>query len=158
MQLILSEIDLEKMPPELRQNLLDYLAGAKPATEGAEPQTARLGRPQVTALAREASFHRDGHALHALLKRLAYGADADAPPRQQLAEVLPRNARKDLTRHLSTLNRLTARATQQRGAKLWHYQRTSDSYTVHPTTRKMLRDLLPALARSGEAEEPLWEG
>ena len=157
MQLILSEIDLEKMPPELRQNLLDYLTGAKPVGRGTE-QMAPLGRQQVTALAREASFHRDGHALHALLKRLAYGADADAPPRQQLAEVLPRNARKDLTRHLSTLNRLTARATQQRGAKLWHYQRTSDSYTVHPTTRKMLRDLLPALARSGEAEEPLWEG
>jgi len=158
MQLILSEADLEKMPPELRRNLLQYISGAERATNGAEFETIPLARAQATALLREASFHRDGKALHALLKKLAYREEAEPPTRQLLADALPDEARKSLQRHLATLNRLAARVAKQRGAKLWHYRRPADAYAVHPATRKALRDLLPVLARSGKSEEPLWEG
>ena len=158
MQLILSELDLEKMPPELRQSLLQYLSGAPRAKEAAVPGTTPFGRLQVMALLREASFHPDGHALHALLKRLAYGEGAEEPKREDLTKALPSNARAKLGRCLSTLNRLASRAAKQPGAKLWSYRRASNSYAVHPATRRMLRDLLPALERSGPGEEPLWEG
>jgi hypothetical protein len=158
MQLILSELDLEKMPRELRQNLVLYLAGAKGAEESAEPDTTALGRSQVTAVLREASFHRDGHALHVLLKVLAYREETEAPKREKLVEALPGEARANLGRHLSTINRLASRAAKQPGAKLWHYRRTSKSYAVHPITRRVLQDLVPTLERSGQSEEPLWEG
>jgi hypothetical protein len=158
MQLILSEADLENMPPELRRSLLQYVGGAMGKAEAAVPETVSLARPQATALLREASFHRDGKVLNALLKRLAYKEEAEPPTRQLLAEAVPQAARADLRRHLATLNRLTARVAKQRGARLWQYRRAADAYAVHPATRKVLRDLLPVLARSGQAEEPLWEG
>jgi hypothetical protein len=158
MQLILSEADFEKMPPELRRSLLQFVSGAERATDDAEPETVSLERTQATALLREASFHRDGKALHALLKRLAYGEEAQPPTRQLLVDALPDGGQTSLGRHLATLNRITARVVKQRAAKLWHHRRTADTYAVHPATRKALRDLLPVLARSGKAEEPLWEG
>ncbi len=158
MQLILSEADLEKMPPELRRSLLQYLGGAERKTDGAEPGTTALGRAQATALLREVSFHRDGKALHSLLKRLAYKEGAEPPTRQLLAEALPAGTQKTLQRHLATLNRLTARVLKQRGAKLWHFRRADESYAVHSATGKVLRDLIPVLARSGRSEELLWEG
>lgn len=157
MQLILSDTDFEKMPPELRQGLLRYLAGEPRPKPSTEPQATPLSRTQATALLREASFHADGKVLHVLLKRLAYGEESEAPQRRRLAEALPSAARRHLARHLATLNRLTARAAKQRGAKLWLYRRAADAYAVHPATRQALRDLIPVLARSGKAEEPLWE-
>ena len=157
MQLLLTEKDLDRMPPELRQGLLLFLTGA-PQPGGAGAQASALGRAQVTALLREASFHRDGKALHALLKRLAYGEEREAPPRRRLAEALPKAAPRLLARHLATLNRLAARAAKSRGARLWRQRRADGAYTVHPATRQAQRDLLPVLARSGKAEEPLWEG
>ncbi len=128
-----------------------------PARAGASRATP-LARVQATALWREASFHRDGKALHALLKRLAYAEESDAPQRQRLAAALPSTARRQLVRHLATLNRLAARATRKRGAKLWLYRRAADRYAVHPATRQALRALIPVLERSGDGEEPLWEG
>ena len=158
MQLTLSEADLAKMPPELRRSLMQFIAGAEPAAAGAPVPATPLAPAQVTALLREASFHRDGAALHALLKRLAYREESETPTRQTLARALPDAARKSLPRHLATLNRLAARIAKERGAKLWHHRRADDSYAVPPATREALRDLLPVLARSGKQEEPLWEG
>jgi len=158
MKLILSDVDLEKMPPDLRQSLISHLTGTPRRKESAEQDTTPFGRSQTAALLREASFDRDGHALHALLKRLAYGEDAEAPGREKLAAALPRAVRANLGRYLATLNRLGSRAAQQRNAKLWRYRRASKSYSVHPETRRTLRDLLPTLERSGQGEEPLWEG
>lgn len=158
MQLTLSDADLAKMPPELRRSLLNYIAGAETATDGAASLTMPLGRAQATAVLREVSFHRDGAALHALLKRFAYQEEDDRPTRQTLAGAVPDAARTNLPRLLAALNRITARVAKRRGAKLWHYRRAADAYSVHPATRKALRDLLPVLARSGKLEEPLWEG
>lgn len=158
MQLLLTEKDLDRMPPELRQGLLLYLAGTPQPPPAAGVQATPLGRAQATALLREISFHRDGRALRALLKRLAYGEDREAPPRRRLAEALPKAAPALLARHLATLNRLTARIAKARSARLWRQRRADGAYTVHPATRQALRELLPVLARSGKAEEPLWEG
>ena len=157
MQLVLTEKDLDRMPLELRQGLLLYLAGTPPAS-AAGAQASALARPQVTALLRDVSFHRDGKALHARLKRLAYGEESEAPSRRRLAEAVPKAAPQRLARHLATLNRLTARAAKTRGARLWRQRRADGAYAVHPATRQALRELIPLLARSGKAEEPLWEG
>jgi hypothetical protein len=157
MKLILSDGDLEKMPPDLRQSLILHLTGAQRPKESAVQGTTPFGRSQTAALLREASFDRDGRVLHALLKRLAYSEDAEAPGRDKLAAALPSKVQGNLGRYLATLNRLGSRAAKQRNAKLWRYRRAAKSYSVHPETRRMLRDLLPALERSGQGEEPLWE-
>lgn len=158
MQLILSQSDLEKMPPELRRDLMHYVSAAGAAAEGGEAETTALGRAQLTALLREASFHRDGKLLNALLKRLAYPAESEPPTRQRLAQALPAAAQAKLRQHLATVNRLTARVAKRRDARLWQHERKTDCFVVHPATRKALRDLLPSLARAGKSEEPLWEG
>lgn len=158
MQLLLTEKDFERMPPALRQGLLAYLAGA-PQPEAAGSEATPLGRAQVTALLRDVSFHRDGKALHALLKRLAYGEESEAPPRRRLTEALPKATPRLFARYLATLNRLAARAAGAPGTRLWRLRRgAGGAYAVHPATRQALRELLPTLARSGIAEEPLWEG
>lgn len=158
MQLILSEIDLERMPPELRRSLLEFLIGVERAAVGVEPETTSLASAQATALLREVSFHRDGKELPALLKRLADRQEASPATRALLVDALPPASQKSLRRYLTTLNQLTARVTKHRGAKLWEYRRSADAYAVDPATRKALHELLPVLARSGTAEEPLWEG
>ncbi len=158
MQLVLTESDLAKMPPELRRDLLQFIGGAGGVPVSAEPGTTALSQTQATALLREVSFHRDGKILHTLIRPLVYRDDATPPARQLLIDALPEEARAGLGRHLATLNRLTARVLKRRDAKLWRHRRADDAYAVHPATRKVLRDLLPVLARSGKSEEPLWEG
>jgi hypothetical protein len=158
MQLVLTEVDLAKMPSDLRRDLLQFLGGTSGAPVGAEPGTTALSQTQATALLREVSFHRDGKALRSLIRPLAYRDDAEPPARQLLIDTLPEEARAAVGRHLATLNRLTARVLKRRDAKLWRHRRADDAYAVHPVTRKALRDLLPVLARSGKSEEPLWEG
>ncbi len=158
MQLVLSEADLDRMPPQLRQGLLQHLFGTAERAGGEASRATPLARAQATSLWREASFHRDGKALHALLKRFVYAEESDAPQRKRLAASLPSAARRQLARHLATLNRLAAHAARKRGAKLWLYRRAADRYDIHPATRQALRELIPVLERSGDGEEPLWEG
>jgi len=158
MQLILSETDLERMPPELRRSLLEFVIGVARAAVGVESETTSLARAQTAALLREVSFHRDGKMLRALLKRLADREETSPATRALLRDALPADSQKNLRRYLTTLNQLTARVTKHRGARLWHYRRSADVYAIHPATRKALHELLPVLARSGTAEEPLWEG
>jgi hypothetical protein len=158
MQLILSEADIENMPPELRRSLFLHLGRIQHTEKSVEREATALGRSQVAGLLRDISFRPDGPVLRALVGRLAYAEEAEAPDHNQLAEVLPAETREDLRRHLATLSRLTPRAAKQSDARLWHFNRASRSYAVHPMTRQTLRELLPALARSGEGEEPLWEG
>jgi hypothetical protein len=158
MQLTLSEADFERMSPELRRSLLNYIGGAERPKLAIVPQPAPLDRSQATALLREISFHRDGKVLHAMVRRLAYKNETEPPTRHQLADALPSEAKERLPRHLAALNRIAGRLAKPRGAKLWRYRRAADAYVVHPATRKALRDLIPVLARSGKSEEPLWEG
>ncbi len=157
MQLTLSERDLELMPPELRRQLFFYLGQAQVPGEGDDRAAAPLDRAQVVALLREASFHPDGHALHALLEKFAYAEDSDAPGQERLAKAISGDEAR-LRHHLAVLNRLTSRAAHQPHARLWRQDRDSHRYVAHPATRQILRDVLPTLARSGKNEEPLWEG
>jgi hypothetical protein len=157
MQLTLSERDLELMPPELRRQLFLYLGQVPPSHERADGDATALDRSQVIALLRDVSFHPDGRALHPLLEKLAYLADDDAPSQERLATALPGEEAK-LASYLAVLDRLVPRAANQPQARLWRYDRNSHRYRAHPTTRQILRDVLATLARSGEGEEPLWEG
>lgn len=154
MHLILSDADLQRMSPELRRSLLEYVGVAGHAPS-AETDPVPLDRKHAIMLLRETSFHRDGKILNVLLKRLTHGAAA--PTRKILERALPGTARRSLGRHLSTLNRVATRVTKRPNAKLWRYQPAEDVYAVHPATRTALRELIPVLARSGRSEEPLWE-
>lgn len=157
MQLTLSERDLELMPLELRHQLFLYLGQAQLPGEAADNDATPLDRSQVIALLREVSFHPDGRALHALLEKFAYAEDSDAPGQERLVKAVSGDEPK-LRHHLAVLNRLTARAANQPHARLWRYHRDSRRYAAHLTTRQLIRDVLPTLARSGKDEEPLWEG
>ncbi len=157
MQLILSERDLELMPPELRRRLFLYLGQAQPAGEAGDGEATPLDRSQVIALLREVSFHPDGQALHTLLEKFAYAEQSDAPSQERLAKAISGDEAR-LRHLLAILNRLTPRAAHQPHARLWHFHRDSHRYAAHPETRQILRDVLPTLARSGKDEEPLWEG
>ncbi len=157
MQLTLSERDLELMPPDLRRQLFLYLGQVQAPEEGPEDEATPLDRPQVTALLREVSFHPEGGALRALLEKFAYVEDNDAPNHDRLAKAL-RGEEPKLRHYLVVVNRLTSRAANQPQARLWRYDRASHRYGAHPATRQMLRDVLPALTRSGQDEEPLWAG
>lgn len=152
----LTRSDLHTMPADLRHRLLDYLAGAglpDSAYAGGSP----IDRRQIVALLREISFHRDGILLRALLDRLAY-RDTDSPPtRRGLEEALPPDLRPRLGRYIALLNRLSAKAAMNRDTRLCRPARRGMIYTAHPTTRRWLRELLPAIEHAGEHEEPLWE-
>lgn len=156
MELRLSRSDLEAMPDDLRHRLLAYLESGDGAAASAVPD-APLDKQQVTALLREISFHRHGRSLRALLDRLAYDDRTNPPNRRKLAEALPRADRPQLGRYVALLNRLAAKATKRRKLRLCRFQRDEDSYSVHPATRRWLRQLLPAIERAGQQEEPLWE-
>lgn len=154
-ELKLTRADLDAMPPALRHQLLAYLEGLARPT-GDEAAESRLDRRQVAALLREISFHKLGRSLRALLDRLAYDDDASAPSRQKLAEALPASDRARLGRYVVLLNRLAAKAGKQADLQLCRFQRSKGIYTADPTTRRLLRELLPGIERAGENEEPLW--
>jgi hypothetical protein len=153
MQLTLSERDLELMPVELRRQLFLYLWQLSPSQESSGGEATPLDRLHMIALLRDVSFHPEGRALHLLLEKLAY----HAPTQEQLVSVLPGEP-ADLAHYMAILNRLTPRAANQPQLRLWHYDRNSRRYRADPATRQLLREVLSTLARSGEGEEPLWEG
>ncbi len=157
MQLTLSERDLELMPLELRRQLFLYLGQLSPSQEGTGGEATPVDRLHLMALLRDVSFHPEGRALHSLLEKLAYLEDGDAPSQEQLARALPGEETK-LAHYMGILNRLAPRAANQPQTRLWSYDRNSRRYRAHPTTRRLLREVLSILARSGEGEEPLWEG
>ncbi len=69
---------------------------------------------------------------------------------------LPARDRVRLGRYMAILNRLAAKAKRPSGLPFCRLRR-GGTYVIHPTTRKGLRDILPAIERSGDHEEPLWE-
>lgn len=123
---------------------------------GVDATAALLDGRQIAALLRDVSFHRSGHTLRRLLDRLAAGS-ADTPvARSRLATVLPASDRARLSRYVATLNRLATKTV--RPARLpFCRARRGGSYFIHPATRKALREILPAIERAGDREEPLWE-
>lgn len=156
LELRLSRSDLAAMPADLRHRLLSYLESG----DGTAPSTAKdvpLDKQQVTALLREISFHRHGRALRALLDRLAHDDRTKPPGRRKLAEALPRAERPELGRYVALLNRLAVKASKRRSLRFCRFERAEDVYRVHPVTRRWLRELLPAIERAGQQEEPLWE-
>lgn len=156
MELILTQVDLDTMPAELRRELFLYLGRAVRPSEAGELEGTPLDREHVIALLREVSFHRSGARLRVLLDRLAYGDAARPPSRQRMTEALEADG-VHLGRYVGTLNRIAAKVTGQPGIKLCQYHHARDAYTAHPATRGMLRDVLAAIKASGEKEEPLWE-
>lgn len=62
-----------------------------------------------------------------------------------------------LGRLVRAINQLAAKVTRLPGVKLCRYHPAGRSYTAHPATRRMLRELLAVIESSGEHEEPLWE-
>ena len=103
-----------------------------------------------------ASALHAGARLRLLLDRLAYSDAARPPTRLRLAEAL-QEGNAHLGRDLASLNRITAKVTGRSGSRLFHYDKASDGYVVHPATREILRGLLATLKVSGKQEEPLWE-
>lgn len=156
MKLVLTQADLDAMPPELHQQLFQYLGGTRGGGELETAEAAALSREQAIALLREVSFHRAGARLRAVVDRLAYSEAARPPSKERMTETLAEDG-AHLGRYLATLNRLTAKVTGRSGAKLWTYDKATDAYTAHAATREVLRDLLLTMKASGKLEEPLWE-
>ena len=166
MTLTLTRSDLDAMPARLRRQLLLYLDG-RPRSQGRQPRSRQategtvaaspLGRREVAALLRDVSFHRLGKPLRALLDRLAYDDAGSPPTRRMLASALPAGERDRLGRYVAMLNRLAAKMVKQSGSPVCCFTRGTDSYTLHPTTRRWMRDLLPGIEHAGNQQEPLWE-
>ncbi|MDE2230277.1 MAG: hypothetical protein KGL11_14715 [Alphaproteobacteria bacterium] len=159
----LTRADLDAMPATLRRQLSRYLetvsrsrgeqvtAVQNSAADAAMP----LDRRQVAALVRDISFHRLGRPLRALLDRLA--ATESPLARSRLATVLPAPARAWAGRYVAVLNRLAAKTAKRPALPFCRFIRSNSTYVIHSTTRKWLRDILPAIERAGDHEEPLWE-
>lgn len=145
--------DLDAMPSGLRRALLRYL-GERTSPLKVLTKDAPLDRKKTTALLREVSFDRSGRSLRRLLDCFAR---PEPPTRRELAQALSAKEREKLGRHLARINRLSAKTTGDSDARLWHYRRAEGRYTIHPSTRKWLRQLLPGLEHAGEHEEPLWD-
>jgi len=156
MELILTQADLDAMPADLRQQLFVHLGGVREAGGLDQGRSALLSREQAIGLLREVSFHRAGTRLRALLDRLAYGGRVKAPSRRRMVEALGGEG-AHLRRYLATLNRMTAKVTGRPDARLWEYDRASDTYTADAATRKILRGVLVTMKEAGKQEEPLWE-
>jgi len=157
MELRLTQSDLDAMPEALRRDLFNYLQVrcAQPG-EAASDTGSSLGPAEVEALLREVSFHRLGTTLRKLLADLAYDEGAKPPTREKLAQALPPADRAQVGRYIAALNRLAVRAAKRSDVQLCLYHRRESAYTVHPLTRKALRDILPRIEHAGEHEEPLW--
>lgn len=154
-ELKLTRSDLDAMPADLRRRLFAYLEGLQRPEEG-EAAGSLFERQHVAALLRDISFHRRGRSLRALLDLLAYDDGSKPPSRLKLGEALPPSDRTQLGRYVALLNRLAAKAAKKRDVQLCRFHRGKNIYTVHPVTRRWLRELLPGIEHAGEQEEPLW--
>jgi len=165
MGLTLTQSDLDAMPSKLRDQLALYLKArarsriprAKASLAATKISASPLDQQYAAALLRDVSFHPLGKRLHALLDRLAYDDTGSPPTRRILAAALPARERPRLSRYVVMLNRLAAKAAKQSGLRLCRFVRSQGVYAIHPSTRQVLRALLPGIKRAGEHEEPLWE-
>ncbi|HVM81461.1 MAG TPA: hypothetical protein VMU06_20735 [Stellaceae bacterium] len=168
MQLILTGSDLEKMPPQLRRDLLRFLLiGAMrpaelPPSEGtaAEPTTAARGlavlsRRHAIDLVRELSFQREGRTLLATLRALVRHKGEKDTTRAEMAKVV--ETASALEPNLGALERVLHKVTGDKSLKLWRSVSAGRKYRIHPTTRGVLQDVLEELSHAGEHEEALWE-
>lgn len=156
MELLLTQADFEAMPGRLRQELFLYLGGAVGSGEIVEAESTSLAREEGIALLRQVSFHESGARLRVLLERMAYADPTKPLSKTRLLEILKEDA-AHLGRYIATLNRMTAKVTGRPSARLCHYHKASDTYTVQVATRDLLRELLTTMKASGIREEPLWE-
>jgi hypothetical protein len=167
MQIILTGSDLEKMPPQLRQDLLRFLLiGAMqpselPPSEGttAGPTTAQglavLSRRHAIDLVRELSFQPEGRALLATLRALVRRKGEKDTTRAEIAKAVGTGSA--LEPNLGALERILHKVAGDKSLKLWRSVSAGRKYRVHPTTRAVLRGVLEELSHAGEHEEALWE-
>jgi hypothetical protein len=109
------------------------------------------------ALLRNISFHRFGRSLRRLLDRLSETDNGAPPTRSKLAAALPVREREQVARYVAVLNRLATKAAKKSGVHFCRFIRSKGVYSIHPTTRQWLHDILPGIERAGANEEPLWE-
>ncbi len=165
-ELTLTRSDIDAMPPELRHPLLYYFETRfrsrrrrleRSRVAGSKAAASQFDRQQVVALLRSISFHRLGRSLRRLLDRLSEAGNGAPLTRSKLAAALPVRERKQVGRYMAVLNRLAAKAAKKPGIHFCRFIRSKGVYSIHPTTRQWLRDILPGIERAGANEEPLWE-
>lgn len=170
MQIILADSDLERMPPQLRRDLLRFLlSGEVPSKEPAPAEgavtelttvadgLAILSRRHAIDLVRELSFQPDGRILLGALRALARHKGEKDPSRAEVAKALQLQTESALERYLGALERVLHKVTGDKSLKLWRFMSAGRKYRVHPATRRVLRDVLVELSHAGEHEEALWE-
>ncbi len=165
-ELTLTQSDLDAMPAELRHPLLYYyetrLRARRRRLERSREFRSKVtaspfDRQQVAALLRNISFHRLGRSLRRLLDRFSEADNGTPLTRPRLAAALPVPERKQVGRYMAVLNRLATKAAKKPGIHFCRFSPSKGVYSIHPTTRQWLRDVLPGIERAGANEEPLWE-
>ena len=156
MELLLTQADFDAMPAELREQLLLHLAGRFGAREDEGAEGVALDREQVTALIREVSFHHAGGQIRVLLQQLVDGETGKSPTRTRIIDAMQEDA-AHFGRHLAALDRMVAKVSGRRHARLCRHDRKVDTYTMKPRTRTLIRELLATIKASGKDEEPMWE-
>jgi len=165
-ELTLTQSDLDAMPAELRHPLLYYFETRfrsrrrrleRSRESRSKAAASPFDRQQVVALLRNISFHRLGRSLRRLLDRLSEADNGTPLTRSKLAAALPVRKREQVGWYMAVLNRLAAKAAKKPGIHFCRFVPSKGVYSIHPTTRQWLRDILPGIERAGANEEPLWE-
>jgi hypothetical protein len=170
MQIILTGSDLERMPPQLRRDLLRFLLigtmlpselapseGTTADLTTAADGLAVLSRRHAIDLVRELSFQPEGRVLLGTLRALVRHKGEKDTTRAEMAKAAQTRTESALEHNLGALDRVLHKVTGNKSLKLWRYISAGRKYRVHPTTRRVLREVLEELSHAGEHEEALWE-